>query len=63
MRKEKEEMKQEEVMKRFKGYYMTYIGRPGAAGLLEWMEKEGFLRRLQVKGITARILEGLQRIP
>lgn len=50
MTKEGEEMDQEKIKGRFKGYFTTYIQRQGAAGLLEWMESNGFFEAPASKG-------------
>lgn len=43
-------MDHEKIKERFKGYFTTYIQRPGAAGLLGWMEDNGFFEAPASKG-------------
>lgn len=43
-------MTQEKITKKFKGYFTTYIERPGAADLLEWMEGNSFFEAPASKG-------------
>lgn len=43
-------MDQESTSGRFKTYFNTYITRPGAAGLLGWMEDNGFFAAPASKG-------------
>ena len=50
MTKEGEEMDQEKIRRNFRGLFMYYIQRPGAAGLLEWMESNGFFEAPASKG-------------
>lgn len=50
MMKEGEEMDQEKIRRNFRGLFMYYIQRPGAAGLLEWMEGNGFFDAPASKG-------------